>query len=433
MDHPSNQPSPSKSLALAPSENRGLQLTSLKDIRDFAQIVVGSGLAPRSFSTAEQVIIALVSGAELGISPMQALQGLSVVQGKIGIMGDLALALCMAHPSFEDHKEEEIGEGDGAGIRFTVKRRGRSPISSTFTVKDAKLAKLWGKSGPWSDYPKRMLRYRALGFALRDAFTDVLKGIKTAEELQDYPDEPRRGIDHAKLAKVASTVSVKTRDVEDENDAVLVEESPGVFTTEAPPKKETKLPERKRLFATGLLTDFRNKKNDNGLEFWGATLGNKTLYTPHAHMGEKLAMFNNQQVKVAHYASLIPATPNRVEVVGIELNSPEASRSRAKARHEGPDDVQDEWSAAEASHLRKLIEEDDLSEVWILKSVQKLGWPRTDADNLGDLEPGILRAIVRKWTEVANVAHILEQGEELPVAKPVEEPKQDREEPAHVS
>jgi hypothetical protein len=53
-------------------------------------------------------------------------------------------------------------------------------------VEDAKRASLWGKSGPWTQYPKRMLQLRARGFALRDAFPDILRGLVTAEEAQDY-------------------------------------------------------------------------------------------------------------------------------------------------------------------------------------------------------------------------------------------------------
>lgn len=36
-----------------------------------------------------------------------------------------------------------------------------------------------------------MMQMRARGFALRDAFPDVLKGMITAEEAQDYPDEAK--------------------------------------------------------------------------------------------------------------------------------------------------------------------------------------------------------------------------------------------------
>jgi len=52
-----------------------------------------------------------------------------------------------------------------------------------FSVSDAKAANLWGKSGPWTNYPKRMLELRARAFALRNMFPDVLLGCAIAEEL----------------------------------------------------------------------------------------------------------------------------------------------------------------------------------------------------------------------------------------------------------
>jgi hypothetical protein len=67
-------------------------------------------------------------------------------------------------------------------------RKGKDAnVVGRFSVADAKRAGLWGKSGPWTQYPRRMLQLRARGFALRDAFPDVLKGLVTAEEAQDYP------------------------------------------------------------------------------------------------------------------------------------------------------------------------------------------------------------------------------------------------------
>jgi hypothetical protein len=65
---------------------------------------------------------------------------------------------------------------------------------ATFSVDDAKRAKLWGKQGPWSQYPKRMLAMRARGFAIRDAFPDAMKGMITAEEAQDYPTKAPRDV-----------------------------------------------------------------------------------------------------------------------------------------------------------------------------------------------------------------------------------------------
>ena len=75
-----------------------------------------------------------------------------------------------------------------------AKRRGDAePVVSRFSMADAKRAGLAGKTGPWTQYPKRMLQMRARGFALRDAFPDLLRGFVTAEEAQDYPTpEPAR-------------------------------------------------------------------------------------------------------------------------------------------------------------------------------------------------------------------------------------------------
>jgi hypothetical protein len=86
------------------------------------------------------------------------------------------------------------GDGDQMVATCVAKRRGYpAPSAVKFSVADAKKAGLWGKSGPWTQYPKRMLQLRARGFALRDAFPDVLKGLVTAEEAQDYPQaEPAR-------------------------------------------------------------------------------------------------------------------------------------------------------------------------------------------------------------------------------------------------
>jgi len=59
----------------------------------------------------------------------------------------------------------------------------------TFSVKDARLAGLMNKAGPWKQYPKRMLQMRARGFAIRDAFPDALKGVITYEEASDLGSE----------------------------------------------------------------------------------------------------------------------------------------------------------------------------------------------------------------------------------------------------
>jgi len=170
---------------------QGVKLASLEDAFRFANAIVASGFAPRGMEKPEAVLVAIQLGAELGLTPMAALQNTAVINGRPAIYGDAALALVRASGLLESFNEEEVGEAgkDSFGIRVTATRRDGSKGSETFTIGDAKAAKLWGKAGPWTDYPRRMLKFRARGFVLRDVFGDVLKGLRTAEEVRDYPEE----------------------------------------------------------------------------------------------------------------------------------------------------------------------------------------------------------------------------------------------------
>lgn len=170
------------------TENRGLSLATMADAMAFAKMVSGTEFAPKDFrGKPEACLLAIQHGSEIGLSPMQSLQSIAVVNGRPTIYGDAALAVCLASVVCEYVTESVDGEGDRMVATCSAQRRGYpAPITSTFSVADAKAAGLWAKGGPWSQYPKRMLAMRARGFALRNAFADVLRGLVTAEEAQDY-------------------------------------------------------------------------------------------------------------------------------------------------------------------------------------------------------------------------------------------------------
>lgn len=170
-------------------DQHGVQLRSFTEMSRFCKAVINSGLAPKSFNSPEAVMVAIQHGMELGLAPMQALQSIAVINGRPVIYGDAALALATAHPSFLDIEETT----DGTTATCVIKRRDRSAVVRTFSEADAKKAGLWGKSGPWAQYPARMLQMRARGWALRDAFPDALKGLGIREEVQDYQVKTARG------------------------------------------------------------------------------------------------------------------------------------------------------------------------------------------------------------------------------------------------
>jgi hypothetical protein len=184
----------STEISTTTTPTRGLALASFDDAYRFATMVSKSDFAPKDFKgKAESCMLAIQHGSEVGLSPMQSLQSIAVINGRPTIWGDAALALVQSSPVCEYVREYTEGEGDGLVAVCEAKRRGYpAPTVVRFSVADAKKAGLWGKSGPWSQYSSRMLTLRARGFALRNAFADALRGLITAEEAQDYQPEPAR-------------------------------------------------------------------------------------------------------------------------------------------------------------------------------------------------------------------------------------------------
>jgi hypothetical protein len=204
---------------LTTTDRRGFAPATITEAMEFSKMLADSSMVPRAYQGKPQDIMVCVQwGYEIGLAPMQALQNIAVINGKPSVYGDAAMALVQASPVCEGVEEFFEGEGTPNPIAVCVAhRRGRKPVTAKFSVEDAKRAGLWGKTGPWQAYPKRMMQMRARGFALRDAFPDVLKGLITAEEAQDYPDEakprqakditPRNPLDVVAAPQVGAVIS----------------------------------------------------------------------------------------------------------------------------------------------------------------------------------------------------------------------------------
>ena len=208
------------------SQRTSLAPTNLTEAMRFADMLAGSSMVPKDYQgKPANCLVAIQWGQEIGLGPLQALQNLAVINGRPSLWGDAALALVQAHPAYVEHEEGVRGEGDALLGYCRITRQGSKPHEATFSVADAKKAGLWGKAGPWQQYPQRMLQLRARGFALRDKFADALRGVITAEEAQDTP--PR---------DVQSTV-VETRPVQPGGMLDHMRQQQGHPPAEAPPEE----------------------------------------------------------------------------------------------------------------------------------------------------------------------------------------------------
>ena len=164
-----------------------IQPQNMQEAMQFATMMAGSNLAPKGYkNNPEDTLVAMMMGAEVGLNPMQALQNIAVINGRPSIWGDAMLALVQNHPRFSSISE--TFDESAMTATCTVQRKGGDKHTVTFSQQDAQAAGLWGKPGPWQQYPKRMIKLRARGFALRDQFADALLGLISAEEAQDMPD-----------------------------------------------------------------------------------------------------------------------------------------------------------------------------------------------------------------------------------------------------
>lgn len=190
---------------LVPIGNRGIAPSSMDDLYRFATAVAKSGLAPKGIETPEAIFVALEMGLEVGLPMMAALQNIAVINGRPAIWGDAQLAVVRSTGELALFEEwyEEAGKRlprnpaaftDATTAVCRVQRHGYEPAETAFSVADAKRANLWGKSGPWTQYPARMLKHRARSFALRDQFGDALRGLRTVEEVQDDPVATARNV-----------------------------------------------------------------------------------------------------------------------------------------------------------------------------------------------------------------------------------------------
>lgn len=170
-----------------------------------AEVIAAAGMAPKSFMMKDptdlkeylsvpRITLAIMAGLEVGLMPLQAIQGIAVINGMPTIYADAQDALVEASGLLEDRVEEHELDGQGLFLwyRCTVWRRGRkTPVEVEVTRAQASRAGWLKKQGPWQESPNRMAQRRARGWAYRDAFPDVLKGLVDRDEALEMVDVTR--------------------------------------------------------------------------------------------------------------------------------------------------------------------------------------------------------------------------------------------------
>lgn len=175
--------------------------TNFGELEVFCKRICQTAMVPQAYrNKPEEAAATIMFGKEIGLPPMTALQFIANINGRPGVYGDALPGIAMNKGLIREMREWFEGEPfqDNYTAWCEVRRPDGSKATNHFSVADAKKAGLWSKQGPWASYPRRMLQWRARGWAIRDAAPNLLFGM-TAEELQDIETaEMLRGPEHAR-------------------------------------------------------------------------------------------------------------------------------------------------------------------------------------------------------------------------------------------
>ncbi len=186
-------------------------LATFADAQIFAKAAYESGLFTDVKSEA-QAIVKIIAGNELGITPLMSMNKLYIVNGKIGMAGEIATVLLQQREYKIEGKFDN--EDNPTACEITLSRPDKNPPSFTwrFTKADAIKAKLLKADGAHEKFPKDMWWNRALMGAARKYAPEALGGMGyTPEELKGIivdpdgvPDTTARDVTPATISKTAS-------------------------------------------------------------------------------------------------------------------------------------------------------------------------------------------------------------------------------------
>lgn len=186
---------------------------SISEALQLAKVLVASRLLPRAITTPEQAFTIILAGKELGLTAMQSMRTIHVIEGKPTLAADLQVALVKRSQSCGYFR---LVKSD-ANVATYETRRGDDPEPTrlSFTIEDAQRAQLTSKDN-WKKYPAAMLRARCASALARAVYPELVMGVYDPDEM-----EPRQ----SRRAPIDATVTDnESADPErDEADAMIAE------------------------------------------------------------------------------------------------------------------------------------------------------------------------------------------------------------------
>jgi hypothetical protein len=213
-----------KSLSLV--QDKSIELHTWDDIVERAKFLASSPLLPEAIrGNVPSVAIIIQMGHELGIGPMQAVNGINVIKGKPSVSPELAIALIRARAPDAYIKFNEASESKVSVTMARSKNDLDQSFTSVWTLQRAAQMGL-ANNHNYKSQPATMLKWRAVGEAARTVFPDVMKGVYVDEELNHMPNK-LGGNKAEKIAQALQPKEVVSEVVVEEKKLVSETSNPG--------------------------------------------------------------------------------------------------------------------------------------------------------------------------------------------------------------
>lgn len=191
-----------------------------KALLEFGQMLVASGFLPSALNTAAKAVAVILTGREMGISPMLALRSINIVDGKPIVAADLQLSRFKANGG-RAHWQRL----DDTVAELWLRHPNGDEHTERFTIDDAKRAELLSKKN-WQKYPAAMLRSRVISAGLKSIGYEPTSGVYDVDEADDIAQgAAERAVEDARARGVQPPTSTRTSTPADSAETPSADES----------------------------------------------------------------------------------------------------------------------------------------------------------------------------------------------------------------
>ena len=162
------------------------------------------------------VLFVISVGESLGLNAATALMNIYNVNGLPTMKADLKLALAKRHPEYAGCEIDANTERCVVKMKRRKENGTEESITSTFTIEDAKRAGLFPKKDNWRMYPQRMLKARAISYAVNDLFPDIVFGMLSSEEAQDIDRRTEKTMEEYEIIESEAETTDQPKQTNDE-------------------------------------------------------------------------------------------------------------------------------------------------------------------------------------------------------------------------